>query len=193
MTSGRTKSCGCLKTANGNNIAEKIFDRSKRKSKVHNTYDLSGEYGIGYTSKGKEFYFDLEDYEKIKDFYWSFSKDGYLYAVKNKEKYILHRFILGVTDPTIEVDHIYHKKYDNRKSQLRLANRSKNSMNKGLRSDNTSGITGVCWNRRNSKWKAYICVNGKQINLGHYTILENAVQVRKDAEKKYFGEYRYKE
>ena len=36
--------------------------------KKYNTYDLSGEYGIGYTSKGEEFYFDLDDYDKIKDY-----------------------------------------------------------------------------------------------------------------------------
>lgn len=34
-----------------------------------NTYDLSGEYGIGYTTKGEEFWFDLEDYDKIKSIY----------------------------------------------------------------------------------------------------------------------------
>lgn len=33
--------------------------------KIFNKYDLSGEYGIGYTSKGEEFYFDLEDYKKM--------------------------------------------------------------------------------------------------------------------------------
>lgn len=27
-----------------------------------NTYDLSGEYGIGYTSNGEQFYFDKEDF-----------------------------------------------------------------------------------------------------------------------------------
>lgn len=57
---GRTKSCGC-------------FDKETsaiqgKLNKKYNTYDLSGEYGIGYTSKGEEFYFDLEDYDKIKDY-----------------------------------------------------------------------------------------------------------------------------
>lgn len=32
----------------------------------HNTYDLSGDFGIGYTDKGEKFYFDISDYEKIK-------------------------------------------------------------------------------------------------------------------------------
>ncbi|WP_368488451.1 hypothetical protein [Clostridium sp. BJN0013] len=37
----------------------------------YNTYDLTGEYGIGYDAKGNIFYFDLEDYDRIKDFYWA--------------------------------------------------------------------------------------------------------------------------
>ena len=37
-----------------------------------NIYDLSNEYGIGYTSNTKEpFYFDLEDYDKVKEYCWS--------------------------------------------------------------------------------------------------------------------------
>lgn len=40
-----TKSCGCY--------AQECTRKSKNKK--NNTYDLSGEYGIGYTSKGEEF------------------------------------------------------------------------------------------------------------------------------------------
>ena len=37
--------------------------------KKYNRYDLSGEYGIGWTTNTNHvFYFDLEDYEKIKDY-----------------------------------------------------------------------------------------------------------------------------
>ena len=185
LTSGRTKSCGCLRP-------RKTIKLERRKL-PHNTYDLSGEYGIGYTSKGEEFYFDLEDYEKIKDYYWMFNKRGYLYAVKNRKKVIFHRYILNISDSSVDVDHIYHKKFDNRKSELRLVNRSQNSMNRSLRSDNKSGVTGVCWNRFCDKWMAYICVNNKRINLGHFDDYNEAVKIRKEAEKKYFREFRYKQ
>ena len=59
LTSGNTKSCGCLSL-------ERLIEYNHTKKK-YNTYDLSGDYGIGYTSKDEEFYFDLEDYDKIKD------------------------------------------------------------------------------------------------------------------------------
>lgn len=62
LTKRNTESCGCL-------AKEKTIKRNKSR-KRYNQYDLSGEYGIGYTSKGEKFYFDLEDYDKIKDYCW---------------------------------------------------------------------------------------------------------------------------
>lgn len=64
-----TWSCGCFAKENMSKIKKK-----------YNTYDLSGEYGIGYTSKNEEFYFDLEDYDKIKDYYWYRDQTGYFGA-----------------------------------------------------------------------------------------------------------------
>src|SRR5574344_527323 len=66
LKGGKTQSCGCLQKERASEI--------KRK---YNTYDLSGEYGIGYTSKGEEFYFDLEDYDKIKDYCWCLNDQDY--------------------------------------------------------------------------------------------------------------------
>ena len=38
---------------------------------IKNKYDLSGEYGIGWTHNTEhEFYFDLEDYDIIKYYCW---------------------------------------------------------------------------------------------------------------------------
>ena len=54
--------------------------------KKYNTYDLTGEYGIGYTSKDEEFYFDLEDYDKIKDYCWRITMQGYVRAYSPKTK-----------------------------------------------------------------------------------------------------------
>ena len=55
LSFGHTQSCGCL-----------MKETSSVLHKKYNTYDLTGEYGIGYASNGKEFYFDLEDYDKKK-------------------------------------------------------------------------------------------------------------------------------
>lgn len=45
-----------------------MSNKGGKKNKRYNRYDLTGEYGIGYTNQGVEFYFDLEDYDKIKEY-----------------------------------------------------------------------------------------------------------------------------
>ena len=60
LIKGHALSCGCYK---------------KEVASKSNVYDLNGSFGIGYTSNGKAFYFDLEDYEKIKNYSWHLSRD----------------------------------------------------------------------------------------------------------------------
>lgn len=52
------------------------------------------------------------------------------------------------------------------------------------RPNNASGCTGVCLNRRTNKWLAYITVNKKRYNLGSFSSMEKAVEVRKNAERR---------
>lgn len=188
LTSRRTISCGC---------------HLKTKLKKYNKYDLSGDYGIGYTSKGEEFWFDLEDYDLIKDYCWHYSY-GYVIAHEinyNRKTVRLHDLIMNVKCNEI-VDHIDHpdtneNKYDNRKQNLRIVTQSQNCMNQHIRANNTSGIKGVSWCKEKNKWQAKITVNHKQIHLGFFDEdhFEDAIKARQNAEEKYFGEYniKYKE
>ena len=175
LRSGHTISCGCL---------------AKEKVKKYNTYDLSGEYGIGYTSKGEEFLFDLEDYPKIKDFCWLIDNRGYVVArdLGTKKMIYIHRLIMNASEG-MEIDHRFHDKNDNRKENLREVTRSQNQMNSRIRKDNASGVIGVSWHRQTSKWRAQIKINGKMIYLGTYINIEDAISARRDAEEKYFGEF----
>lgn len=185
LKSGATKSCGCWKKDFGH-----IIGKSRKK---YNTYDLSGEHGVGYTSKGEEFYFDLEDYNKIKDYCWCISDEGYVVSKdKNRKRAALHRVVTDCQDGLM-VDHIHGKqsRYDNRKSNLRIVTNQNNCMNSGLSNNNTSGVTGVHWDKLHKKWKAQIGYNYKRIQLGSFDNFEDAVAARKQAEEKYFGEYSY--
>ena len=168
-----TWSCGCFAKENMSKVKKK-----------YNTYDLSGKFGIGYTSKSDEFYFDLEDYDKIKDYCWLLTSDGYVVSAKGV---LFHNIVMG--DKSI--DHKNHKKYDNRKSNLRKVSASQNQMNASKRSDNTSGITGVSWSKTKEKWIAYIIMNGIYEYLGSFCNKEDAIKARKRAEEKRFGEYSY--
>lgn len=181
LKNGSIQSCGCLQK-------ERIAQFNKDNKKKFNTYDLTGKYGIGISSNGQEFYFDLEDYDKIKNYCWWADQYGYL-TDRNQNK--IHRIIMDVTDGKIHVDHINHNTFDNRKCNLRLTTSSQNCMNQKIRIDNSSGVTGVTWDKHYNKWIARIGVQRKRIQLGRFDNFVDAVKARKDAERKYFGEYSY--
>ena len=154
-----------------------------------NTYDLSGEYGIGYTSKGEEFWFDLDDYDLIKGYNWYIDAQGYVRTSNPGRR--MHRIILGLKDKHVMVDHIHHKKFDNRKSELRIATGSQNQMNRDIPSQNKSGFRGVSWHKNKNGWIAQIGLNGKLKYLGIFKDINDAINARLEAEKYYFGEYNY--
>ena len=183
LTSGNTQSCGCLS-----------IDALIKRSKKYNQYILDGEYGIGITSDGDEFYFDLEDYDKIKNYCWSYNSQGYVAArdSSSNQPIKLHRLVMYICDPFVSVDHRKHpprheRKKDNRKSNLLLVSGSENQMNRSVATNNTSGCPGVYWNKDRNKWVVQINHN----YLGCFVNYEDAVKVRKEAEVKYFGDHRY--
>lgn len=187
LMSGAIVSCGCFQRENAKSTTFKA-------QKEYNKYNLSGEYGIGYTSKNEEFYFDLEDYDKIKEFCWYIDTTT-KYVKSNKPgggTVYFHRVILNAPENK-DVDHIHGKftKNDNRKSNLRICEHFKNCENRDIQSNNTSGVKGVCWNKHLGKWETKITVNNQTIKLGYQQDLNIAKHIRKEAEEKYFGEYSY--
>lgn len=182
LTSKLTTSCGCLQK-------EKARENGL-KYKRKNVYDLTHEYGIGYLyDSNKKFYFDLEDYDKIKDYYWVINNHEYVITGgANNPDILMHRLILKVTNDK-EVDHINHNTNDNRKENLRIVTRSQNQMNTSLRSNNTSGVTGVYFDNTHGCWVSKIQNN----ILGYFHSFNDAINKRKEAEKIYFGEYSYDE
>lgn len=178
IRSGKTLSCGCYQK-----------ERASETHKLFNEYDLSGEYGIGYDSKGKEFYFDLEDYEKVKGMCWHIEPDGRVVGYKSGKPIRMHKII---TDTTSEViDHINNKPWDNRKCNLRLSDKQTNGINRGCNKNNKLGVKGVNKATGSEKFTARIMVNGKTLYLGTYNTIEEAKVARDRAEKEYFGEFAY--
>jgi hypothetical protein len=105
----------------------------------------------------------------------------------NRIAYYMH---YGVDPLAIDVDHKNGNKLDQSLTNLRLATNQENSFNQGLSKNNTSGVKGVSWNNRDQRWVAMIGYNRKNINLGYYINKEDAIQARREAEIKYYGEFR---
>lgn len=201
LRSQNTQSCGCL--------AIEAHKQSGKLRKQNNVYNTDGEYAIGYTSKGEEFWVDKEDVPILQMFCWHYTKAGYLRARNLKDDPLkiglrnirLHILVMGGYDENInpnklKVDHIIHPprngcKIDNRKSNLRFVTDIQNGHNKSLAINNTTGFTGVYFHKRDNIWCASIIVEKKRIYLGSFVNKYDAIKARKEAEIKYFGEYRY--
>jgi len=185
----KTVSCGCW------NLEKAKFPKLYNRKVC--TYDLTGEHGKGWTSKGDEFWFDKEDYDLIKDYSWHVHHK-YLVASGNRQgqdgkEIFMHRLIMDNPNKKYDVDHICtERKFDNRKCNLRIVNRSQNNSNKVIQKNNTSGVPGVKKSSKSKgKWEAFININKKCTYLGTYADFDEAVAVRKAAEEKYYGEYSY--
>lgn len=102
-------------------------------------------------------------------------------------------FLANSIDPGEKhVDHINPATpFPNVAANLRLATNAENLWNSGKRTNNTSGVTGVNWHKRDKKWRSYIMVNAKCINLGYFTDYDDAVAERKAAELRFFGRFSY--
>lgn len=165
----------------------KIKNKNIKKSKnTFRFFDTYVEMDI-YNNKGEVFaivLIDAEDYDNIKDYKWYLTK-GY---VTNRKLGKLHRYLTN-TPKHLVVDHINMNKLDNRKENLRVCKQQQNCFNKLEQKNNSSGHRGVTFNKRNNKWRARIGLNEKQIHLGYYDKLEDAIEARLSAENKYYKEF----
>lgn len=102
----------------------------------------------------------------------------------------VHRVVLGVTEHKRKVDHKNHNPLDNTRCNLEEVSNAENMQNRrGLNSNNTSGVLGVCWNNFRGRWKAVIEVNGKQKHLGYFTDISDAAKAVEEARQKYHKYY----
>lgn len=183
---GNTKSCGCF-------AKEKLVKRSKK----YNRYDLTGEFGIGFTSnKNQEFYFDKEDFNKIKDYCWSSNKQDHIYSTTSKDEYgktyqvFLHRLILGLpisAEKDIYGGHKNGNPFDNRKQNLDIVDHQQNMLNLRIYKNNKSGVRGV--SEYNNCWISKMYYKKELVLCKIFKNFEDAVIARLKAEKQYFGEF----
>lgn len=164
-----------------------IFNKNK-----NNIYIKKDDYTIGYTRLGDMFLVDTEDVNLVSQYTWCIKnktkKDYRLVSLSDGKMKFMHRLIMGVEDSSIVVDHVNHRQFDNRKSELRICSSIENSYNTSLSKNNTSGKNGVS-KMNNGKYRAYIFQNYKQIHLGVYDTLEEASAARDRASILLYGEF----
>lgn len=128
---------------------------------------------------------------KIGDPIGSTDVKGYLVTTINRKNYKIHRLIFLYHNGYMPefIDHIDQNKSNNRIENLRPATKSQNMANRGSQNNNTSGYKGVCWHKRDRKWKAQIKINRKTINIGKYNDPIEAQEAYKKAALTHFKEF----
>ena len=162
-----------------------INDCKKRKWK--NSIEIVNNVTHIVTSAKIKIVIDDEDLEQLKKHSWCISKTGYAVANINGRTTKMHRYLMKAQNGYV-VDHINGNPLDNRKCNLRVCTQKQNSQNLGLSKNNTSGYPGVN-KKTNGKYRSRITVDRKEICLGTFNTIEEAIKARKEAELKYFGDF----
>lgn len=119
--------------------------------------------------------------------------DGYRYMriSHNNKKYKSHRlaFLYMIGSIPERIDHKDRNSLNNKWDNLRESTATQNCQNSTIQKNNTSGYTGVHFQRKNKKWVARIVVDGKRKALGCFLLAKDAAITHNIAAKKYFGEY----
>jgi len=155
---------------------------------------ISTEREITLT-QGKVAIVDAEDYEWLSQYRWWTIKGAYTYYaeryVKGQARIKMHREILGLPPSAKDGrfgDHINRYGLDNRRSNLRIVNKSLNCYNCKMRTTNISGYRGVSINNsRGKKWRAKIGINGRIRELGSFDDPISAARAYDRAAVKLYG------
>jgi len=142
---------------------------------------------------------DATDYEWLmqwKWFAWRSSPIKHFYAVAHckddhNKMLRMHRVILGLGfgDKRLADHKESEKTLDNRRSNLRIATNSQNSMNSRRRRINKSGHKGISWRTDCAKWYVQIMVEGKNHYIGRFDNIKDARRAYKKTAPIYHGEF----
>ena len=150
-------------------------------------YKIVSDYVVGIFENGAEMMFDVSDLELVSAYPWHIDSLGYPRAWTGDEETRLHRLLIPCVPDGLVVDHINRNKMDNRRANLRVVTQKENNQNITVHKNNTSGVSGVFFDKRAKRWRAQISRDGKTTHVGIFDCFDDAVAARKDAEKKFYG------
>lgn len=166
----------------------------------HHTHHLSVMPREIQLTKGFITIVDDDDFAHLSLMAWHVTnvRRGHTYAVHSVRCYrdgrysarvvLMHRHILGLTDPAMQVDHVNGNTLDNRRSNLRVATRAQNSRNRS--SSNRVGFKGVEL-LPNGQYRARLQTTTpyRRIGLGQFDNAEDAARAWDAAAREAFGEF----
>jgi len=167
LSTGNTKSCGCLRARTSR---ERMTIHGMRNSSEYENWSgMKKRCSSNY--KEHKYYADrgIQVCERWQNSFEDFFKD------------------MGVRpSPQHSIDRINNDK-GYFPENCRWATPLEQSRNKRIYSNNTSGLSGVTWDKRIRKWAVNISVNKQKFWLGAFNNIFEAAYARKSAELKYWS------
>ena len=174
LRSGTSKSCGCynidnLKSRKGIKYGGKHGMYTERVYKIYHAmkarcFNPNNKFYNNYGGRGITVCDEWLGEDGFNNFYNWAMKNGYTD---------------DLTIDRIDVNGNYEP------SNCRWADRSIQGFNRRIQANNKTGHKGICM-LPGVKYRSYIKKNNKQIPLGVYERLEDAIEAREKAEKEYF-------
>lgn len=147
-------------------------------------------------TKGLVALVDDDDFEELNKYSWhaSFPRaNNATYAIRHvggsgRARISMHRQLLGLTDPKILCDHIDHNGLNNQRNNIRVVSPSQNQANRS-KIRGSSKYKGVHFYKKGNTWMATIRKNGDLIQLGSYSLEDDAARAYNIAAKELYGDY----
>lgn len=137
---------------------------------------------------------DDADYDWLNKYNWwvhvSRGQIKYAKGWIDGRKALMHRLILGITDPRQHTDHRDGNGLNNQRRNVRLVSHRQNHMNRHRAYTGASSpFKGVSWHDPRNKWQAYIKKDGKHYHLGLFRFEVDAAWAYDLAARDLFGEH----
>jgi hypothetical protein len=135
---------------------------------------------------------DDQDYESLLNFSWHVCSKGKYVRTRirrgGSRKIIqIHRLILGVSDPSMYVDHKDGNTLNNQRSNLRICTNSQNQANRNP--NRLRALKGVYYRPKKRAYVAAITCKGKRYHLGFFKSASLAAEAYNEKASELFGEF----
>lgn len=107
--------------------------------------------------------------------------NGYLHGGLFDRKILAHRVVWALHHgawPGMTIDHIDGNKKNNRPSNLRDVTHRENCLNQPVSKVNSSGFTGVSFDKKRGMFESYVCLGGSKKTLGRFGSIADACSAR---------------
>ena len=129
---------------------------------------------------------DDDDYDMVSGYTWRINTSGHVQTVRLGKTILMHRLVMGISDPKCIIDYRDRNKFNCQKYNLRCTDVKGNARNRT--SIGKSGHIGI--SIENNKYRVRIKVDNRNIHIGYFKLNENglkdAINARKQAELKYW-------